>query len=92
MRKRREFKAGRCYHLVGRIAHRAFFLDDEEKARRGYAFMYWNAADWEVIRECHELLYQFYYINKLRPSEFRLQDPSLRIPVILPPIILTPTK
>ena len=33
MRKRRQFKAGRCYHLVSRIAHRAFFLDEEEKNR-----------------------------------------------------------
>ena len=31
MRKRRQFKARRCYHLVSRIAHRAFFLDEEEK-------------------------------------------------------------
>ena len=23
----------RCYHLIGRLAHRAFFLGDEEKAR-----------------------------------------------------------
>lgn len=26
----------------------------DEKARRGYVFMYGNAADWETIRECHE--------------------------------------
>ena len=29
MRKKRQFKAGRCYHLVSRIAHRAFFLDEK---------------------------------------------------------------
>ena len=23
----------RCYHLISRLAHRAFFLDDEEKTR-----------------------------------------------------------
>ena len=23
----------RCYHLISRLAHRAFFLDDEENAR-----------------------------------------------------------
>ena len=34
-----------------RGAHRAFFLDDEEKTRRGYAFMYGNADDWDVIRD-----------------------------------------
>ena len=27
MRKKRQFKAGRCYHLVSRIAHRAFFFE-----------------------------------------------------------------
>ena len=26
----------------------------DEKARRGYAFMYGNADDWGVIRDCHE--------------------------------------
>ena len=34
-----------------RGAHRAFFLDDEEKTRRGYAFIYGNADDWDVIRD-----------------------------------------
>ena len=37
-----------------RGAHRAFFLDDDEKSRRGYAFMYSNADDWDVIRDCHK--------------------------------------
>ena len=27
---------------------------DDEKARRGYAFMYGNADDWDVIRDCHK--------------------------------------
>ena len=26
----------------------------DEKARRGYAFMYGSVADWETLRECHE--------------------------------------
>ena len=34
-----------------RGVHRAFFLDGDEKARRGYAFMYGNADDWDVIRD-----------------------------------------
>ena len=34
MRKKRQFKAGRCDHLVSRIAHRVFFLDEEEKKNR----------------------------------------------------------
>ncbi|MBQ3098890.1 MAG: hypothetical protein IJC66_12125 [Kiritimatiellae bacterium] len=33
MRKNRVVEQNRCYHLVGRLAHRAFFLDDEEKDR-----------------------------------------------------------
>ena len=33
MRKNRVIEHGRCYHLISRLAHRAFFLDDEEKTR-----------------------------------------------------------
>ena len=35
MRKNRVIEQNRCYHLVCRLAHRAFFLflDDEEKSR-----------------------------------------------------------
>ena len=33
MRKNRVVEQNRCYHLVSRLAHRAFFLDDEEKGR-----------------------------------------------------------
>ena len=33
IRKNRVVEQKRCYHLVGRLAHRAFFLDDEEKDR-----------------------------------------------------------
>ena len=31
MRKNRFIGQDRCYHLISRLAHRAFFLDDEEK-------------------------------------------------------------
>ena len=33
MRKKRVVQAGKCYHLVSRVAHKAFFFDDEEKDR-----------------------------------------------------------
>ena len=33
MRKKRIVQAGKCYHFVSRVAHRAFFFDDEEKDR-----------------------------------------------------------
>ena len=31
MRKNRVIEQNKCYHLVSRLAHRAFFLDDEEQ-------------------------------------------------------------
>jgi len=33
MRKKRRISANRCYHLISRVAHQAFFFDDEEKDR-----------------------------------------------------------
>ena len=33
VRKNRVIEQNRCYHLVSRLAHRAFFLDDGEKDR-----------------------------------------------------------
>ena len=33
MRRKRIVQAGKCYHLVSRVAHKAFFFDDEEKDR-----------------------------------------------------------
>ena len=33
MRRNRVVEQNRCYHLVSRLAHRAFFLGDEEKDR-----------------------------------------------------------
>ena len=33
MRQFRNFKTNQCCHQISRIAHRAFFLDDEEKTR-----------------------------------------------------------
>ena len=33
MWKTRFIANGRCYHLISRLAHQAFFLDDDEKTR-----------------------------------------------------------
>ena len=30
MREKRSIGQNRCYHLINRLSHRAFFLDDEE--------------------------------------------------------------
>ena len=35
MRKKRVVHAGECYHLVLRVAHRAYFFDDENYSRAG---------------------------------------------------------
>ena len=32
-RKTRFIENCRCYHLISRLAHQAFFLDDDEKTR-----------------------------------------------------------
>ena len=34
MRKTRFIENCRCYHLISRLAHQAFFLDDDEKSMR----------------------------------------------------------
>ena len=34
MRALRNFKPDRCYHLISRIANRAFYLTDEEKSQK----------------------------------------------------------
>ena len=42
MRRPRNFQTDRCYHLVSRVAHRAFYLDEDERTRfveLPYAFM-----------------------------------------------------
>ena len=51
MRKRRQFKAGRCYHLVSRVAHRAFFFDDEEATRLSGAAPIDAPGKWTVQLE-----------------------------------------
>ena len=33
MRRPRNFQTDRCYHLVSRVAHRAFYLDEEVRTR-----------------------------------------------------------
>ena len=33
MRERRHFRTDWCYHLISRIAHRAFFLTEDERMR-----------------------------------------------------------
>ena len=39
MRKNRVIEQNRCYHLVSQLAHRAFFLDDDEEKDRAVVLM-----------------------------------------------------
>ena len=60
MRKNRFIGQDRCYHLISRLAHRAFFLDDEENdravafmRRKGVAAATRRRAMSDVARTCH---------------------------------------
>ena len=50
---------------VMRGVHRAFFLDGDEKVRRGYAFMYGN-GDWETTRACWLVICQVWLYRVAR--------------------------
>jgi hypothetical protein len=63
MRKNRVIEQNRCYHLVSRLAHRAFFLDDEEKDRV-VALMRRVEVGVQAIMS--------YYINKRRTAMKRV--------------------
>ena len=53
MRALRNFKPDRCYHLISRIANRAFYLTDEERTR--FVERLWRVAKFsgiEVLAYC----------------------------------------
>ena len=53
MRALRNFKPNRCYHLISRIANRAFYLTDEERTR--FVERLWRVAKFsgiEVLAYC----------------------------------------
>ena len=43
MRQLRNFQTNRCHHLVSRVAHRAFYLNEEERTRFIHSFA---PVDW----------------------------------------------
>ena len=55
MRKTRFIENCRCYHLISRLAHQAFFLDDDEKTRAV-----------ELLRRVEEFSIHFnrYYLSR----------------------------
>lgn len=75
-RKKRVVIPNRCYHLVSRVAHQAFFFDDEEKRRfvellhRAAAFSGVRLLGWRVMtNHFHILIYL--------PDEIPLSDEQL---------------
>lgn len=75
-RKKRVVIPNRCYHLVSRVAHQAFFFDDEEKRRfvellhRAAAFSGVRLLGWCVMtNHFHILIYL--------PDEIPLSDEQL---------------
>ena len=58
MRKGRQFKAGRCYHLVSRVAHRAFFFDEEELLAK-ISRLYRGTRQEEVLKEWKTLKHHY---------------------------------
>ena len=71
MRKNRVIEQNKCYHLVSRLAHRAFFLDDEEKDR-AVALMSRVEAGVQVSMS--------YCINRADPSPLLPSDKGLDFP------------
>ena len=55
-------------------------MKGDEKARRGYAFIYGNADDWDVIRESHE--------KSIRTAN----GGELHVSALPPPSIMSPRK
>ena len=59
MRKNRVIEQNRCYHLISRVAHRAFFLDADERTwltdliRRTAAFSGVKLMSYSVIMSNH---------------------------------------
>ena len=43
MRRPRNFQTDRCYHLISWVAHRAFYLNEEERTRFIHTFV---PVDW----------------------------------------------
>ena len=48
MRQNRKIQANRCYHLVSRIAHQAFFMDEEERDR--FVDLLFRAAAFSCVK------------------------------------------
>lgn len=76
MRKPRNFKTNRCYHLISRIAHRAFFLTDDERTR--FVDRMWRVAVFsgvDVLAYC--FMSNHFHILVYVPKQAELSDAAL---------------
>ena len=64
MRKNRVIEQNRCYHLVSRLAHWAFFLDDEEKDRAVALMRRVEAGVKASMSSCMEAVWRTSMIKK----------------------------
>ena len=76
MRALRNFKPDRCYHLISRIANRAFCLTDEERTR--FVERLWRVAKFsgiEVLAYC--FMSNHFHILVYVPDPRELSDAEL---------------
>ena len=76
MRSHRNFKTNRCYHLLSRIANRAFYLDDDEKTL--FVERLWRVARFscvEVLAYC--FMSNHFHILIYIPDPYDLSDDEL---------------
>ncbi|MCR5413342.1 MAG: transposase [Kiritimatiellae bacterium] len=76
MRALRNFKSNRCYHLISRIANRAFFLTEEERSR--FVARMWRVAEFsgiEVLAYC--FMGNHLHLLVYLPEARRLDDGEL---------------
>ena len=73
MRKLRNFSADRCYHLVSRVANKAFYFTDEERGRfveRMWRIAYFSCV--EVLAYC--VMSNHFHILVYVPHPIELND------------------
>ena len=73
MRKQRNFLPDRCYHLVSRVANRAFYFSDEERTR--FVERMWRVAQFscvEVLAYC--VMSNHFHILVHVPSPRELEE------------------
>ena len=78
MRSHRNFKTNRCYHLLSRIANRAFYLDDDEKTL--FVERLWRVARFscvEVLAYC--FMSNHFHILVYVPDPRDLSDDELLV-------------